>query len=126
MVVCSVLDAVEGHLLQRCGTMVLEVGRVCVKIAGRDAGRSCVVVDVLDKNFVIIDGQTRRKRSNIQHLEPLTTQLPIKKGAAHEEVKDAFNKIGIEILDKRPKLPVVNSVQEKSETKNQKSEKVKK
>ncbi len=30
----------------------VEVGRVCMKLAGREAGKKCVVVDVIDKNFV--------------------------------------------------------------------------
>lgn len=38
----------------------MEIGRVCIKIAGRDAGMKCVVVEQLDNNFVLIDGQTRR------------------------------------------------------------------
>ncbi len=34
----------------------IEVGRVCVKLNGREAGRKCVIVDVIDKNFVLITG----------------------------------------------------------------------
>ena len=36
---------------------MFEIGRLCVKIAGRDAGNKCVIVDVIDKNFVMIDGR---------------------------------------------------------------------
>ncbi len=49
-----------------------EVGTVCLKIAGRDAGMKAVVVEKLDKEFVLIDGQVRRRKCNIKHLEPLT------------------------------------------------------
>ena len=28
---------------------MIDVGRVCVKTAGRDAGRKCVVVEIVDK-----------------------------------------------------------------------------
>ncbi len=65
---------------------MIEVGRVCVKIAGRDAGRKCVVVDVIDKNNVLIDGFTRRKKCNIKHLEPLSQKLEAAKGATHDEI----------------------------------------
>ena len=41
---------------------MIDVGRVCVKIAGRDAGKKAVVVEKIDSNFVLIDGQTRRRR----------------------------------------------------------------
>lgn len=83
--------------------MVIELGRLCVKTAGRDAGKKCIVIDIVDKSFVVIDGETRRKRCNILHLEPLSQKLEVKKGAAHEEVKDVFKKLGIELKDKKPK-----------------------
>lgn len=82
---------------------MIDVKRLCIKLAGRDAGKKCVVVDVLDKKFVMIDGLTRRRRCNIAHIEPLKETLNIKKGASHDEVKAAFKKIGIEIVDKKSK-----------------------
>lgn len=74
---------------------MLEIGRVCVKIAGREAGSKCVIVEVVDKNFVVIDGNLRRKRCNIAHLEPLTQLVEVKSGASHEEVSKALEKIGM-------------------------------
>ena len=74
---------------------MIEVGRVCVKIAGRDSGKKCVVVDVLEKSIVLIDGETRRRKCNACHLEPLKKKLAIKKGASHEEVMAALKKSGI-------------------------------
>ena len=47
---------------------MIEIGRLCVKIAGRDAGKKCVVVDVVNDNTVLIDGETRRRNCNIKHL----------------------------------------------------------
>ena len=32
----------------------IEVGRICVKLTGREAGRKCVIVDIMDKSFVVI------------------------------------------------------------------------
>ena len=72
--------------------MVLEIGRVCVKIAGRNSGKICVVVDKVDKNFVIIDGEIKRKRCNISHLEPLDKILKIKKNASTSEIKELLKK----------------------------------
>ncbi len=77
--------------------MVIEVGRVCVKIAGREAGRKCVVVDIIDENFVIIDGDVKRRRCNIKHLEPLPIKLNIKPGASTEEVVKAMVEVGIPV-----------------------------
>lgn len=82
---------------------MIEVGRLAVKIAGRDAGGKCVVVDVLDKNFVLIDGQVRRRKCNIIHLEPLDNIIKIKKKASHEDVIKAFRELKIEVVERKPK-----------------------
>lgn len=76
---------------------MIDIGRVCVKTAGRDAGQTCVVINVVDNNFVEVDGNTRRKKCNIMHLEPMNTTLDIKKGASFEDVQKAFEKAGLEI-----------------------------
>jgi len=77
--------------------MVIEIGRVCVKVRGREAGRRCVVVDILDENFVIIDGDVKRRRANIKHLEPLPVVLNIRQGASTEEVIKAMLENGIPV-----------------------------
>ncbi len=82
---------------------MFEIGRLCIKIAGRDAGKKCVVIEILDKNSVLIDGETRRRKSNINHLEPLEQKLELKKGATHEEVTKAFEKLGLTARKTKPK-----------------------
>ncbi len=72
---------------------MVDIGRVCVKIAGRDAGKKCIVVDVLGKEMVMIDGETRRRKCNLAHIEPLDKKVDIKKGASHEEVMAALKSI---------------------------------
>ena len=69
----------------------IEVGRICVKLSGRETGRKCVIVDVIDKNFVLISGPqkitgVRRRRTNVKHLEPTTETLEIRKGASDDDV----------------------------------------
>jgi large subunit ribosomal protein L14e len=81
----------------------MEIGRLCVKIAGRDAGLKCVVIDLLDKNRVLIDGETRRRKCNAAHLELLDQKLEIGKNASHDEVVAAFKAIGVEIKARKPK-----------------------
>ena len=34
----------------------IEVGRICVKQVGRENGKKCVVIDVMDKSFVLVTG----------------------------------------------------------------------
>jgi len=72
----------------------IEVGRICVKLNGRETGRKCVIVDVIDKNFVLITGPqkltgVRRRRTNVKHLEPTSETVDVKKGATDEEVMKA-------------------------------------
>ena len=74
---------------------MIDVGRVCVKIAGREAGSKCVVVDVLDKNFVTVDGDVRRKKCNVSHLEPLNEKIELEKRADHDTVVEGFKDLGI-------------------------------
>ena len=77
----------------------IEIGRICVKTAGREAGKKCVIVDVVDKNFVLITGPTllnkvKRRRANIKQLEPTDEKVEIKKGAEDKEVETAIDSIG--------------------------------
>ncbi len=71
--------------------MVMEIGRVCVRIAGHEAGKKCVIVDVIDRTYVLVAGpEIKRKRCNIAHLEPLPQKLDIAKDASDEDIKRAF------------------------------------
>jgi len=77
----------------------IEVGRICVKISGREAGRRCVIVDVIDKNFVLVTGSqkvsgVKRRRVNVNHIEPTQAKIDIKRGATDEEVTEALKAAG--------------------------------
>ena len=82
---------------------MLSVGRVCIKIAGRDAGKKCVVVEIIDDKNVLIDGLTRRRKCNKIHLEPLNQTLDIKANASHDDVAKAFKNMDIELKTSKPK-----------------------
>lgn len=82
---------------------MIEVGRLCVKLAGRDAGKKCVIVEVIDDNFVLIDGETRRRKCNVRHLDPLAQVLDVKKGSSHNVVVSAFKDLGIELVETKRK-----------------------
>jgi large subunit ribosomal protein L14e len=67
----------------------IEKGRVCVKIAGRESGKKCVIVDVIDENFVeIVGNEVKNKRCNIKHLEPLDQTIEVSDDI--EAVKEAL------------------------------------
>jgi len=78
----------------------IEIGRICVKIMGREAGRKCVIVDIIDENFVLITGPksltgVKRRRCNINHIEVLDKKIDIQKGASDEEVLKALESAGL-------------------------------
>jgi large subunit ribosomal protein L14e len=80
--------------------LAMEAGRICVKLTGRERGRRCVIVDILDKNFALITGPrevtgVRRRRVNMNHLKPLNLKIDIRRGASDEEVKAALEKAGL-------------------------------
>lgn len=75
----------------------IEVGRICVKIAGREAGSKCVIVDIIDSNYVLVTGPkslsgVKRRRTNVKHVEPTEEKIDLKKDAADEEVLKALDK----------------------------------
>jgi large subunit ribosomal protein L14e len=51
---------------------MIEPGRVCIKKCGRDAGKKCVVINIIDERFVEIYSPIRKRvrKCNIMHLIP--------------------------------------------------------
>ncbi len=80
---------------------MIEVGRLIIKIAGRDAGLKGVIVEVLEKGYVLIDGQVRRRKCNILHVEPLDKVIKLPKKASHEEIVMALKVEGIGVKEKK-------------------------
>lgn len=70
--------------------MLFEIGRVCEKTAGKEKGKKCVIVDVIDRKYVLVDGDVKRRRVSISHLKPLDQLVKIEKGAKTAEVKAAL------------------------------------
>lgn len=71
------------------------IGQVCVKVAGRDAGKICVIIEDLGKGLVLIEGDVRRRRCNLKHLEFLDDIVRLKKGASHAEVVKVLKSYGL-------------------------------
>ncbi|MEM5812457.1 MAG: 50S ribosomal protein L14e [Candidatus Aenigmatarchaeota archaeon] len=79
---------------------MFDVGRICMKIAGREAGKYCVVIKKLDSNFVLVTGpksvtNVKRRKCNILHLEPLSETIKIKEDASDDEVISAYEEASI-------------------------------
>ena len=91
----------------------IEVGRICVKTLGREAGKKCVIVDVVDKNFVLITGPKtvsgiKRRRANISHIEPTGEKIEIKRGATDEEIAEALKTAGKQEETEKPVEPALS------------------
>jgi large subunit ribosomal protein L14e len=77
----------------------IEVGRICVKQLGRESGKKCVIIDVMDKSFILITGPkkitgVKRRRVNLNHLMPLEDKLDVKRGASDDEVAQTIEAAG--------------------------------
>lgn len=94
---------------------MIEVGRICVKTRGREAGCKCVIVDVIDDNFVLVTGPkevtgVRRRRANVKHLEPTPYKLEVERGASDDEVAEAWKKSGLPEDFYKPVKPILRPV----------------
>ncbi|QGR18953.1 50S ribosomal protein L14e [Stygiolobus azoricus] len=94
---------------------IIEVGRICVKTRGREAGKKCVIVDIIDENYVLVTGPkdvngVKRRRVNILHIEPTDKKININKGASDEDVKRAIQEAGLTDYMKetiKPRISVI-------------------
>ncbi len=109
--------------------VTLEVGRVVMKIAGREAGRYAVVIKKLDENFVMITGPkpltgVKRRRANVDHLQPTPYKLEIKEDASESEVVKAWEKSGLlsKLGLKKPSPEKVKEAEKKVKEKQKKEE----
>ena len=71
---------------------LLEPGRVCIKLAGRDAGSRCVITKVIDDNYVMIKSGkrikgTKERKCNVKHLEILPQKIDLGKS---DDLKKIF------------------------------------
>ena len=99
------VKAIEEKMTLHHPRVAIEIGRICLKTAGKEAGRKCVIVDIIDeykrsKNFVLVTGPksisgVKRRRANIKHLIPTDRKVNISKGATDEEVYKALESEGL-------------------------------
>lgn len=69
----------------------MEIGQICIKTKGREAGRKVVVVSAIKDGRVLVDGnKIKRRDCNVLHLFPLNEKINISKDASHEAVVKAL------------------------------------
>ena len=81
---------------------MFSIGKVVVKVAGRDAGKTGIITEVIDERYVMIAGETRKRKCNIKHLE-LTGQQITLSGNVNDEsaIITALQKIDSSIMKKK-------------------------
>lgn len=95
--------------------MIFEVGRVCVKIAGRETGKQCAVIEVLNDNFVLVGGpEVRKRKCNVAHLGPL------------EDIVDVSKDINQQLIEKYNIIVRKKVKEEKEKPKQEKKARAKK
>jgi len=82
-------------------TKFVEIGRVCHVNYGEDAGKLCVILDVIDQNRVLIDGPSditgvKRQPFKIAYLDLTDQTLPIFRGAKLKALRAAFQKADVQ------------------------------
>ena len=66
----------------------IDVGSVCVKTTGREAGKKAIVLEIVDGAHVLIQGSGVRKRKcNISHLFPTGKKVNVGKNVTDKEIK---------------------------------------
>lgn len=77
----------------------IDVGMICIKTFGKEAGKKCVVMDMIDKNFSIVTGPKevtgiKRRRVSIKHLLLTGEAVDVKEGMSDEELVSVLKKSG--------------------------------
>lgn len=96
-----------------------ETGRVCLKIAGREAGKYCVIVESVDDNLVLITGPksitgVKRRKCNIDHIEPTENKIDIASNADDASVESLWKSSGL-VEKLEIKVPVKREFKKKTE-----------
>lgn len=75
----------------------IDKGDICVKTSGKEAGKKCIVIDIIDKNFALITGPKeitgiKRRRSSIRHLTSTGEKISISSGTSDKELLEILKK----------------------------------
>jgi len=102
---------------------MIELGRVVLKIAGREAGKYAVIVEKINNDFVLITGPksitgVKRRKCNIDHIEPTEHKFEIDSKADDATIESMWKNSGL-IEKLEIKVPVKRTKAVPSGTKKQ-------
>ena len=79
---------------RKINVIFMDVGTVCIKTRGRDAGSMAVVLSKAKEGRVLIDGpKVKRKSVNVLHLFPIGKKAKVKEEENHEKVIDSLKNL---------------------------------
>ena len=119
-----------------------EIGRVCLKLSGREAGKYCVVLKKENKSFVLVTGPkmltgVKRRKANLEHLEPTRYIIEVPESGSDEMVIEGYQKAGLlaklglkkpsaaEVKSERAKTPKEAKPEKKPEDKKKEEKEAK-
>src|SRR3989338_1355041 len=77
------------------------VGIVCLKLAGRDANRFCVILEEIDSRYVLIDGDVRRKKCSLKHLKLFPQKVSVSTSSSTAQVRKALVDVGVLLHERK-------------------------
>jgi large subunit ribosomal protein L14e len=97
--------------------MMLEPGRIVLKIAGREAGKYAVIIDSVKDNFVLITGPksitgVKRRKCNIDHIESTEHKFDIESNVDDASIESMWKSSGL-IEKLQIKVPVKREFKKK-------------
>lgn len=107
---------------------LLDAGRICMKIAGREAGSYCVVLKNVNKSFVLVTGPkiltgVKRRNANISHLEATPYKIDVTENLSDQDVVSAMEKANL-IKKLNLHMPSAAELKAREEKKEEKAAKV--
>ena len=75
----------------------VNIGDICIKTFGKETGKKCIVIEIMDKNFVLITGPkeitgVKRRRSSVKHILSTGEKVKINANLSDKELIDVLNK----------------------------------
>jgi len=73
----------------------VDIGQICVKTRGHEKGKRCIIVDIVDRSYVLVTGPrsvtgVKRRRVNVGHLQVLDESVNIPRQASDDDVAKAL------------------------------------
>lgn len=106
---------------------MFEIGRLVLKVAGRDAGKVGVIISPVQDKKILVDGLVRRKNVSTKHIIPLKATIKVKENETKEVILKELEKLGYKIEEKYTKKitsekPKAEKKESSKKTKTKKTE----